>query len=251
MQTRRVVRTFASSNQDFSRYMQDTINNELDFQPYNSNRPHLIIPEYGRNIQRMVEYALTLEDKEERNKCTRAILSVMGQLFPHLRDIEDFNHKLWDHLHIMSIFSLDVDSPYPRPDKEHLVSKPEPMPYPHNDIRFGHYGHYVESMIAKCSAMEEGEEKNAFALSIANLMKYNAINWNRNVVHDDVILKDLAALSKGNIRLEHVTQLQAVKPLTTGGFKEYDVDRFSKNKNKHKFNKNNNNNKKKNKFRPR
>jgi hypothetical protein len=171
-----------------------------DFQPYNSNAP-IDHSEYGRNIQRMVEYALTLEDKEERNKCTRAILSVMYNCFPLY--IEDFNHKLWTIYHVH--FSLDVDSPYPRPDKEHLVSKPEPMPYPHNDIRFGHYGHYVESMIAKCSAMEEGEEKNAFALSIANLMKFNAINWNRNVVHDDVILKDLAALSKGNIRLEHVT----------------------------------------------
>ena len=226
--------------------MQETINDKLNLQPYNSNRPHLIIPEYGRNIQRMVEYALTLEEREERNKCVRAILSVMGQLFPHLRDIEDFNHKLWDHLHIMSGFRLDVDSPYPKPDKEHLQSKPEPMPYPNNQIRFGHYGHYVESMIRKCAAMEEGEQKNAFALNIANVMKYNATNWNRNIVHDDVILKDLGMLSKGSIRLENVTQLQTVKPLTAGGFKEYETERFGK-KNKHKFNKNN----KKKKFRPR
>jgi hypothetical protein len=231
--------------------MQDSINKELEFQHYNSNRPHLVIPEYGRNIQRMVEYALTLTDKEERNKCVRAILSVMGQLFPHLRDIEDFNHKLWDHLHIMSNFSLDVDSPYPRPDAEHLVSKPEPMPYPHNDIRFGHYGHYVESMIAKCAAMEDGEEKSAFALTIANVMKYNATNWNRNIVHDDVILKDLNSLSRGSIKLENATQLQTVRPITTGGFKEYDVERFGKNKNKHKHKFNKNNNKKKNNFRPR
>lgn len=228
--------------------MQDTINEQLDFQPYNAQRPHLVIPEYGRNIQRMIEYAMTIEDRNERNKCVRAVLSVMGQLFPHLRDIEDFNHKLWDHLHIMSGFRLDVDSPYPMPDQEHLSSKPEPLEYPHNDIRFGHYGHYVERMINKCAAMEDGEEKNAFALAIANVMKYNATNWNRNVVHDDVILKDLNYLSKGKINLQNVTQLQAVKPLTTGGFKEYEVERFGKNKNKHKFNKNNN---KKKKFRPR
>jgi hypothetical protein len=231
--------------------MQDRINTQLDFQPYNSNRPHLIIPEYGRNIQRMVEYAQTLEDKEERTKCVRAILSVMGQLFPYLRDIEDFNHKLWDHLHIMAKFELEVDSAYPKPDAEHLQSKPEPMPYPNNVIQFGHYGHYVERLINKCAALEDGEEKRAFALSIANLMKYNATNWNRNIVHDDVILKDLNFMSKGKIKLEDVTQLQAVKPLTTGGFKEYDVERFGKNKNKHKFNKNNNNNNKKKKFRPR
>jgi hypothetical protein len=105
--------------------MQERLNKELDFQPYNSNRPNLVIPEYGRNIQRMVDHAITIEDKEERNKCVRAILSVMGQLVPYLRDIEDYNHKLWDHLHIISNFQLDVDSPYPKPDPENLVSKPE------------------------------------------------------------------------------------------------------------------------------
>ena len=225
--------------------MKETINNQLDFQPYNSNRPHLVIPEYGRNIQHMVEYAITLSDREERNKCVRAIISVMGQLFPHLRDIEDFNHKLWDHLHIMSGFRLDVDSPYPNPDREHLASKPERLRYPQNSIRFGHYGHYVQLMIDKCSAMDEGQERSDFMLSIANLMKYNATNWNRNVVHDDVIRKDLHSMSAGKLRLDEMTQLQIVKPLTAGGFKEYETERFGKNKGKHKFK-----NKKK-KFRPR
>lgn len=229
--------------------MQEQINDQLAFQPYNSNRVHLIIPEYGRNIQKMVEYALTLGDREERNKCARAILSVMGQLFPHLRDIEDYNHKLWDHLHIMAKFKLDVDSPYPTPDAEHLESKPDPLPYPHNEIRFGHYGHYVESMIEKCAGLPEGEEKKAFSLAIANMMKYNATNWNRNIVHDDVILKDLTSLAKGKIQMEEVTQLQVVKPLTAGGFKEYETERFGQNKGKHKFNKNMGGKKKK--FRPR
>lgn len=225
-------------------YMQEQINETLGFQPYNSNRPQLVIPEYGRNIQRMVEYALTLEDKEERNKCVRAIISVMGQLFPHLRDIEDFNHKLWDHLHIMSGFRLDVDSPYPMPDREHLQSKPERLPYPQNQIRFGHYGYYVQLMVDKCAALEEGEEKKAFSLAIANLMKYNATNWNRNIVHDDVILKDLVSLSKGAITLSsEETHLQVVKPIAQGGFKEYEVDRFGKKRN------NNKNKKFKKKFR--
>lgn len=232
--------------------MQDRINEKLDFQPYNGTRPQLVIPEYGRNIQKMVQYAMTLEDREERNKCVRAIISVMGQLFPHLRDIEDFNHKLWDHLQIMSGFKLDVDSPYPKPDAAHLESKPDRLPYPQNEIRFGHYGHYVDMMVQKCAAMEEGEEKQAFSLAIANLMKYNATNWNRNIVHDDVILKDLSFLSKGKIRLEGETHLQAVKPITTGGFKEYDTVRFGKNNknNKHKNNKhkNNKNNKNRRKF---
>ena len=114
----------------FSRpFMQETINNQLDFQPYNSNRPHLVIPEYGRNIQHMVEYAITLSDREERNRCVRAIISVMGQLFPHLRDIEDFNHKLWDHLHIVADFKLDIDSPFPVPSPASLEAQPERIPY--------------------------------------------------------------------------------------------------------------------------
>lgn len=243
--------TFAPSRKEFSiQKMLESINDKLDFQPYNSNRPQLVIPEYGRNIQRMIEHAMSLEDKEQRNKCAHAVLSVMGQLFPYLRDIEDFNHKLWDHLHIMAKFNLDVDSTYPKPDAEHLNSKPDPIPYPNNDIQFGHYGYYVQSMILKCAAMEEGDEKQAFALAIANVMKYNATNWNRNIVHDDVILKDLNNISKGKVKLVDVTELQAVKPLSVGGFKEYEVDRYAKNK--HKFNKGGGGGGgKKKKFRPR
>lgn len=223
--------------------MEEKLNQELDFQPYNSNRPDLTIPEYGRNIQRMVDHAITIEDREERNRCARAILSVMGQLVPHLRDIEDYNHKLWDHLHIISNFQLDVDSPYPKPDPAHLISKPQQVPYPHNDIKVVHYGHYVEKFIEKCSGLEEGEEKKAFSLSIANLMKYNAHNWNRNTVYDDVILKDLGVLSKGKIKLEEGAGLIEVKG-NGQKFKEFESDSYGK---KFKFNKNKN---KKKKFKP-
>lgn len=202
----------------------ERINESLDFEPYNSQRDHLRIPEYGRNIQRMVEFALTIEDREERNQCCRAILSVMGQLFPHLRDIEDYNHKLWDHLHIMSNFKLDVDSPYPKPDAVELDKAPEKVPYPEGEVRFGHYGRYVERFVEKCIAMEEGEEKQIFSLSIANLMKQNAMNWNRNTVTDDVIIKDLAHLSKGKIKLDPGTELLAVKPLVINKFKNFDSD---------------------------
>lgn len=202
----------------------ETINSSLDFTPYNSQRPQLIIPEYGRNIQKMVQYAVTLADREERNQCCRAILSVMGQLFPHLRDIEDYNHKLWDHLHIMSNFQLDVDSPYPKPNAADLDKAPEKVPYPEGEVKFLHYGRYVERLIVKCSEMEEGEEKNAFAIAIANVMKQNALNWNRNTVTDDVILKDLTNLSKGKIRLEGAIELHAVKTLPNNNFKNFDSD---------------------------
>ncbi len=212
--------------------MSEMINKSLNFQPYNSMRPDLIIPEYGRNIQKMVEYAMTIDDREERNKCVRAILSVMGQLFPYLRDMEDFNHKLWDHLHIMSDFKLNADSPYPVPNASELDAPPARMTYPKGDVRFGHYGRYVERMIEKCIAMEEGEEKRAFSISIANLMKQNSLNWNRSTVTDDVILKDLNYLSGGKIRLEGITELHAVKTIQGNKFQDYDNDNYRKNKHK-------------------
>lgn len=228
--------------------MRELINDELEFQPYNGRRPQLVIPEYGRNIQRMVEYAMTLADREERNKCVKAIISVMGQLFPQLRDFEDYNHKLWDHLHIMSGFQLDVDSPYPKPDPSRLQTRPERLRYPQNSIHYGHYGYYIEKMIKKCADMADGEEKKAFSLAIANVMKYNAVNWNRNVVHDDVILKDLRELSEDRIKLDQETHLQNVKPITAGGFREYDITRIGKGgkhrSNKSKGSKNNKNKRK-------
>lgn len=213
--------------------MSEIINQSLNFQPYNSQRPDLIIPEYGRNIQKMVEYAMTLEDREERNKCVKAILSVMGQLFPYLRDIEDFNHKLWDHLYIMSDFKLDVDSSYPIPDPEELDAPPARMNYPKGDVRFGHYGRYVERMIEKCLSLEEGEERQAFTISIANLMKQNALNWNRSTVTDDVILKDLSTLSGGKIRIEGDIELHAVKTIQGNKFQDFESDNY-RNKGKHK-----------------
>jgi hypothetical protein len=222
-----------------SRKPEAPISKDLDFQPYNSNRPDLTIPEYGRHIQKMVQYATTIADREERNKCVRAIISVMGQLFPQLRDIEDYNHKLWDHLQIMSGFTLDVDSPYPAPSKESLAKKPDPVPYPSGNIRFGHYGRYIERMIDKCSDMEDGEPKEAFKISIANVMKYNSINWNRNHVTDDVIFNDLKMLSKGKLQIEGGPELVKVQP-TVAKNKFDDYDSFNAGLRK----KNNNKNKK-------
>ncbi len=206
-----------------SRKPEAPISKDLDFQPYNSQRPDLTIPEYGRHIQKMVQYASTIADREERNKCVRAIISVMGQLFPQLRDIEDYNHKLWDHLQIMSGFTLDVDSPYPVPSKESLAKKPDRVPYPSGNIRFGHYGRYIERMIDKCSDMEDGEPKEAFKISIANVMKYNSINWNRNHVTDDVIFNDLKLLSKGKLEIEGGPELVKVQPaIAKNKFDDYD-----------------------------
>ena len=171
---------------------------------YNSSRPPLIISEYGRNIQKMIDHAISVEDRNERNKVAQAIIAVMGQLNPHLRDITDFTHKLWDHLFIISDFKLDVDSPYPKPARETLNQKPEKIKYPSKDIRFLHYGKNVEMMIEKAIAYEDGPEKTALIEIIANLMKKFYLTFNRDSVGDDVILKQLTLLSKGALKADNL-----------------------------------------------
>ncbi|PKP51156.1 MAG: DUF4290 domain-containing protein [Bacteroidetes bacterium HGW-Bacteroidetes-12] len=169
---------------------------------YNTRRPQMVIPEYGRNIQKMIAHAVELEDKEERNKMANAIISVMGQLNPHLRDIVDFKHKLWDHLFIISDFKLDVNSPYPIPDKESIYRKPERLNYPQNDIRFKHYGKTIENLIEQAILFEEGDEKKALTKIIANLMKKTYLSFNRDSVNDELIISDLKMLSKNRLQLE-------------------------------------------------
>lgn len=166
---------------------------------YNTSRPKMIIPEYGRNVQNMINHCITIEDRSERNKCAQAIIKVMGQLNPHLRDIEDYNHKLWAHLFIMSDFILDVDSPYPKPSAEMLTSKPERVPYPHKKIRFGHYGKILEDLIEAAIKYPEGEEKKHLVKRIANLLKTSYLMWNRDTVNDNTIIKHLEDLSGGKL----------------------------------------------------
>ncbi len=175
---------------------------------YNSQRPDLIIPEYGRNIQNMVDHIKTIEDREERNKASLAIIKIMGQLFPYLRDMEDFKHKLWDHLHIMSNFELDVDSPYPPPSPDKLKQRPKPMPYPQGDIRYGHYGKTIERMIEVVAAESDQEKRSDQILSLANLMKKTYLTWNRDTVKDEVIARQLEELSGGKLKLEDPNKLE-------------------------------------------
>lgn len=177
---------------------------------YHTSLPKLIIPEYGRNVQKMIDYAVSLEDREERNRCAKAIIEVMGQLNPHLRDIADFKHKLWDHLFVISDFKLDVDSPYPVPSRESFQTKPEKVQYPGNAIRFRHYGKIAEEMISKAIAMEEGEMKDAFIETLANMMKRFYAVWNRDAVADEVIWEQIKILSGGKITPKENQRLQSV-----------------------------------------
>lgn len=213
---------------------------------YNTSLPKMIIPEYGRNIQKMIDFAVTVADKEERNKVARAIIDVMGQLNPHLRDVTDFKHKLWDHLFIISEFKLDVDSPYPRPTPETFQTKPELLKYPSNDIRYKHYGKTVERIIEKAKEYPEGDERNALVEQIANLMKRSYLNWNRDSVNDEVILKQLSELSKGQLKLADNSSLrstQAFVPRNTNQQQRGGGDKKRvHNNNGGKQNNNNNNN---------
>lgn len=167
---------------------------------YYTEKDRLILPEYGRNIQQMVEYAMTIEDKDERTKCVRTIISVMGNLFPHLRNVNDFKHKLWDHLAIMSNFELDIDYPYEVPQADILQTKPDKLPYPATIIRYRHYGQTVIRLVDAAIAYK-GEDRDKFIELVANHMKKCILNWNRDSVEDNEIFKDLKTISKGEIDL--------------------------------------------------
>lgn len=180
---------------------------------YNTSRSKMNISEYGRNIQKMIEYTKTIESEEKRNHLAKATIQVMGQLNPHLRDVSDFKHKLWDHLFIMSNFELDVDSPYPKPSRETLDRKPEKLEYSTNNIVFKHYGRHIERMIEKACEYPEGEEKQALIKLIANHLKKSYLTWNRESVNDEDIAADLEALSGGkltlsdNVKLHHTSDI--------------------------------------------
>lgn len=180
---------------------------------YNTRRAHLILPEYGRNIQKMIEHLLTIEDREERNRAARAVIAVMGNLNPHLRDVADFKHKLWDHLAIISDFKLDIDSPYETPTPELLAEKPKRIPYNQKPIRFKHYGHSIVLMIDKAVEMEDGEEKQDLVKMIAYHMKKSYLTWNREAVDDREILEDLATLSKNRLQLEPGLELPETRDI--------------------------------------
>lgn len=187
--------------------------NELD---YNTQLKRMELPEYGRNIQRMVDYALTLEDREERKRCVQTIISIMGNLFPHLRDVPDFKHKLWDHLAIMSDFKLDIDYPYEIVKKENLYSKPDKVPYNPQRIKVKHYGRSIEDLIEKAVAMEDGPERTRLIQLMANHMKKSILTWNRESVDDQKIFDDLRTLSDGKIDVNeetvHLVEIRDIVP---------------------------------------
>ena len=205
---------------------------------YNSDRSNLIIPEYGRHLQKMVKHCVSLEDAEERNKMAKAIVNVMGNLQPHLRDVPDFKHKLWDQLFIISDFKLEAESPYPQPSREELQAKPEPLAYPKTASKFRFYGNNIQTMIDVANSWEDGEAREGLIYVIANHMKKCYLNWNKDTVDDEVIFNHLNELSDSKIDLRKTGDA-----LT----ESHKLIRKRPNKNQHKSN--HKNNKKNNNYR--
>jgi len=183
------------------KYIKENANDVVFNLEYNAERSHLIIPEYGRHLQKLIDLAVAIEDKTERNKAAKYIIQVMGSLNPHLRDVPDFQHKLWDQIFIMSDFRLEVESPYPIPTREVINLRPERLAYPQKNPKYRFYGNNIKYMIEVANKWEEGEMKSALVKVIANHMKKSYLSWNKDTVTDAVIFEHLIELSDGRINL--------------------------------------------------
>ena len=169
---------------------------------YNTQRKKMELPEYGRSVQNMVDHALTIEDRAERQRCANTIINIMGGMFPHLRDVPDFKHKLWDHLAIMADFKLDIDYPVEIVKKEELVMKPETIEYPAQAIRYRHYGRFLEGMVKKAVEVADETERKQLIRVLAIQMKKSLSNWNKEGIEDQKIVDDLREYSNGAIDLQ-------------------------------------------------
>ena len=188
------------------KYIKENANDVVHHLEYNGERSHLIIPEYGRHLQKLINQATDIEDKEKRNQVAKYIIQVMGSLNPHLRDVPDFQHKLWDQIFIMSDFKLDVDSPYPIPSRDVIHLKPERLAYPQKNPKYRFYGNNIKYMIDVANSWEDGEMKNALVKVIANHMKKSYLSWNKDTVTDAVIFEHLYELSDGTLNLLQSTE---------------------------------------------
>lgn len=180
---------------------------------YNTTREKLILPEYGRNVQNMISHAMDIKDRAERNNATQAIIEVMGQLNPHLRDVDDYRHKLWTHLFVMSDFKLDVDSPYEIPKQEVLNEKPELMHYPTGKIKYGHYGKYTQDMLRTSTELNDNEAKEFFTMAMGNFMKKQYLVHNNGAVENHVIADHLNELSNGDLSIDNPDDLVSTNHL--------------------------------------
>mgnify|MGYP001095310677 CR=1 FL=1 len=217
---------------------------------YNTTRNHLIMREYGRHIQKMIEYLVTLEDKEKRQRNAQAVIELMGFLNPHLKNVEDFRHKLWDHLFLISDFKLEVSSPYPIPTRETLRARPKPLKYPKRYPKLSHLGKNLEIVINKALAEENPEKRNGFANAVAYYMKLAYNNWHKETVHDDAIQSELSQITHGQLEFTNTPYVKSFRPNEP---RERDRQNFGEYRNKgrnQKFQQRNNNRNDRNNDRP-
>jgi hypothetical protein len=179
---------------------------------YNTNRNYLVMREYGRHIQRMIEFLMTIEDKEVRQRNAYAVIELMGFLNPHLKNVEDFRHKLWDHLFLISDFKLEVESPYPIPTRELLRGRPKPLEYPKRYPKFSHLGKNLEIVIDKALKEEDPDKRQGFANAIAYYMKLAYNNWHHETVHDDSIQSELTIMTQGQLEFTNTPYVKAYRP---------------------------------------
>lgn len=198
---------------------------------YNTTRNKLLIPEYGRNVQKMVQHMLSIEDRTKRTQYAEMLIELMATLNPNLKIMEDYQHKLWDHLHFISDFTLDVDSPYPTPTREEMSRKPDPLPYPQTKVPVRHFGKNLNAIIEKALAEQDEDKKRSLTQLIGYYMKLAYINWHREPVHDDMIRNELSVLTGGRLQYE------------PGGFRVYFDTRQNFSNNNNNKGRNNNNNK--------
>lgn len=215
---------------------------------YNTTRNYLIMREYGRHIQKMVEHLLTIEDKDLRQKNAQLVIELMGFLNPHLKNVEDFRHKLWDHLFLISDFKLEVESPYPIPTRETLKARPEALPYPKQYPKFNHLGKNIETVINKALAEQDPEKKQGFANAIAYYMKLTYSNWHKELVHDDAIQSELSSITDGELEfnnkpyVKHRVDTRSDRDDYGGGRNQQYRKNFGGNNNRNGGNNRNNNN---------
>lgn len=201
---------------------------------YNTSRETMAIPEYGRNVQKMVEYAVSIEDHEVRLEMAKLIVEIMANMNPHIKATNDFEHRLWDHMFIISDFKLEVNGPYPPPDKKNVYRRPERLPYSEDHIRFKHYGLNLEKIIRNAIQMEDPAEREAATRMIANYMKRSYLTWNRESVSDELIFAQLEELSSGKLKLsENETLVASSEILSSNKTKRKKSNQKNKDNNGH------------------
>jgi uncharacterized membrane protein YgcG len=175
---------------------------------YNTSRSYMLMREYGRHIQKMVDYVQTIEDPKKRQQQAHVVIELMGFLNPHLKNVEDFRHKLWDHLFFMSDFKLKVESPYPIPEKATYKTKPDPLPYPKRYPKYSHLGKNLELVVNKALKEDNPEKKAGFAHAIAYYMKLAYSNWHKELVHDDAIRSEMNTITGGQLEFSNTPYIK-------------------------------------------